>query len=144
VTVFLSYAHSDLPYARRIKEALVTHDYSVWLDIEAIAGGADWRQGISTALDTAVERGFVLVLLSTSSSQFMSHEINYALSKASKTAHGANIVPIVIEDLAAVRGAMPSAVRSLLNDIQWFDFSRGDFDTNIATLISNMKTRAID
>jgi hypothetical protein len=144
VTVFLSYAGNDLLYARRIKEALVTHDYSVWLDIEALAPGTNWKQEITTALDAAVERGFVLVLLSPSSVQSLTREINYAFDKASKAAHGANIVPIMIEDLGAIQGSMSSADRSLLSGIQWFDFSHGDFDTNMATLIAHMKARAMD
>jgi TIR domain len=144
VTVFLSYARPDLPYARRIKEALVAHDYGVWLDIEAISPGTSWEQEITTAIERAVERGFVLVLLSPSSSQFMAREIEYALDKARRSAHGANIVPIMIHDSDATQAAMSPAVRSLLGGVQWFDFSRGDFHTNMARLIVDMKARAMD
>lgn len=144
VTVFLSYAHIDLPYARRIKEALVSHDYSVWLDIEQLASGANWSQQITSALDAAVERGFVLVLLSPRSVLSLARQINDAFDKASRAPHGANIIPIVIEDLGPIRGAMPSAARALLGGVQGFDFSRGDFDSTMATLIAHMKTRVMD
>lgn len=146
VTVFLSYARADQPHARRIQEALVAHDYSVWIDTDALAPGTNWMQEIASGIDRAVERGFVLILLSPSSvqSQFTAHEIKYALGKANKANHGANIVPIMLHDAGAIQGAMPPEIQSLLGGIQWFDFSRSDFDTNMETLIAHMKARAMD
>src|SRR3990172_8611201 len=60
VTVFVSYSHADEPHARRIQEALAKNDYSVWVDT-AIAAGSNWMQEIASAIDRAVERGFVLM-----------------------------------------------------------------------------------
>src|SRR3954469_15533866 len=68
VTVFLSHHRADEPFARRIGEALAEQDYSVWSDKE-IAPGTLWAQQITNAIDSAVQRGFVLVLLSTKSVQ---------------------------------------------------------------------------
>lgn len=144
-TVFLSYSRHDLPFAQRMREALIKRDYSVWIDT-TIAAGSNWMDEITGAIDRAVARGFVLLLLSPSSvqSQFIMHEIQYSLDKASKAAHGANIIPIMIDDPPRMQAAMPSALRLLLSGIQWFDFSKGDFDANMDGLIAHMKSRAMD
>jgi hypothetical protein len=146
VTVFLSYDRNDAPYAHHIQQALIDHEYGVWMDTTALATGANWMQKITNAIDRAVERGFVIILLSPSAakSQFSAYEIKYAFEKANKAAHGANIVPIMLYDPQAIHAAMPPAIQSLLGGIKWFDFSRGDFDSNIATLIAHMKARPMD
>lgn len=146
VTVFLSYHRADLQRARRIGHALATEDYSVWLDIEALAAGSNWEREMTSALDSAVERGFVLILLSTKSvgSEWLGHEVEHALRKAAARPNGANIVPIMLDDPTAIRGLMSPALQRTLGDIQWLDFSQGDFDTNIATLVAQMKTRPMD
>jgi len=146
VTAFLSYHRADRPHARRIGEALVKQDYSVWLDIEALAPGSNWEQEITSAIDRAVERGFVLVLLSTDSvqSEFVMHELRYALDKSTRAAHGANIVPIMLNDPRVIQRAMPPSLQLMLGGIQWFDFSQGDLDTNITKLVAHMKIRPMD
>ncbi len=145
VTVFISYSRTDEPHARRIHEALAKKDYSVWVDT-ALAPGSNWMQEIANAIDRAVERGFVLVLLSPNSvrSQFTMHEIQYALDKSARATHGANIVPIMLNDPRATQSAMPPSLQLLLGGIQWFDFSQGDFDANIARLVAHMKSRPMD
>jgi hypothetical protein len=146
VTAFLSYHRADQSYARRIGEALAERDYSVWLDIEALAPGSNWQQEITSAIDRAVERGFVLVLLSANSVQsaFVMHETRYALDKAAAAAHGANIVPIMLDDPRVIQSAMPPSLQLMLRGIQWFDFSQGNFDTNITRLVAHMKSRPMD
>jgi len=145
VTVFLSYSRTDEPDARRIQEALVRHDYSVWNDTRVAAGG-NWMQETDRAIDQAVDRGFVLVLLSPNCvrSQFTWHEIQYALDKSTKATHGANVVPIMLHDPRSTQGAMSPAHQRLLGGIQWFDFSQGNFDANMANLIAHMKSRPMD
>jgi hypothetical protein len=146
VTAFLSYHRADRPHARRIAEALGKQDYSVWLDIEALAPGSNWQQEITSAIDRAVERGFVLVLLSMNSMQsdFVTNEIRYALEKSATAAHGANIVPLMLNDPSVILNAMSPSLQLALRDIQWFDFSQGDFGMNITRLIAHMKSRPMD
>jgi len=145
VTVFISHARADELHARRIREALAKQDYSVWSNKE-IAAGTLWEQEVTSAIDRAVERGFVLVLLSTHSvqSQFTMREIEHALHKSAKAAHGANIVPIVLDDPRVIQSAMPPSLQLALGGIQWFDFSQGNFDTNITRLVAHMKSRPMD
>lgn len=141
-TVFLSYHRADLPHARRISESLVKQDYSVWLDTEALAPGSNWQQEITSAIDKAVERGFVLVLLSSNSvrSEFVTHEIRYALDKSTQALRGANIVPIMLNDPRVIQREMPQSAQLMLQGIQWFDFSEGDFDANITRLVAHLKS----
>lgn len=145
-TAFLSYHRADRPYARRVRDALTKHDYSVWFDIEAIAPGSNWQQEITSAIDRAVERGFVLVLLSTNSVQakYLMEEVRHALDRSAKAAHGANIVPIMLDDPGVIQSAMPPPLRILLGGIPWFDFSRGDFETNVTRLVAHMKSQPMD
>jgi len=146
VTVFISYSRGDEPHARRVQDALDTYDYNVWVDATALAAGSNWMQEIARAIDRAVERGFVLILLSPRSmrSKFTTREIEYALGKSAKAKHGANILPLMLTEPSAIRNAMPPALQRLLGGIQWFDFSRGDFNTNIAELVAHMKVRPME
>jgi hypothetical protein len=141
-TVFISSLHSDHQLADRMRDALIEHGYSVW-SMDSPAVGVDLRQAIADGIDRAVARGFVLLLLSRDSAQsrFVMYEIQYALDKASKSAHAANIIPIMIDDPAATMAAMPSAIASYLSGIQWADFSKGDFDSNMKRLLSGMMSR---
>ena len=145
VTVFLSHHRADEPFASRIRVALAGQDYSVWSEKE-IAAGTLWQQEITNAIDRAVERGFVLVLLSVNSveSQFIMAEVRHALEKAAKAAHGANIVPVMLDDPAAIQSAIPPSLRGALERIEWFDFSQGNFDANITRLVAHMKSRPMD
>jgi len=76
-TVFLSYAREDREVADRIQAALLRHDYRAWRDSE-IKPGEVFSDVIHAAIDDAVTRGFVLVLLSPASltSQWCKHEPN--------------------------------------------------------------------
>lgn len=141
VTVFLSYAQKDHDMADRIRRSLSDHDYSVWFD-SSLAPGSDWMQEITQAIDEAVARGFVLVLLSPNSmeSGWVQREVQYSLEKASKSAHGANIIPLMIDDPGATQAAMPASMQFALSGIQWVDLSKGDFDTNMRNLIRYMRS----
>ena len=143
-TVFLASSVQDYPFAGRMFDALIKHDYSVFLDAETLPAGNNVMQAINRVIDKAVARGFVLLLLSLNSvrSQFVRHDIEYALSK------GANVIPIMIDDPAetrhAIQDAIPSISWSLLSGMLYFDFSKGDFDTNMDRLIAQMKSRPMD
>lgn len=145
LTVFISYSRSDEPDARRIHDALIREDYSVWWDAQ-VAPGSNWMQEITGAIDAAVEQGFVLVLLSPDAvrSQWSLYEIEYALEKSARAPNGANIVPIMLRDPAVTQSAMPPALQLLLGGVQYFDFSQGDFDANLGRLVADMKSRPLD
>lgn len=141
VTVFLSYARKDHEVAERIRRTLSDFDYSVWLDSD-LAPGGNFVQQITQAIDQAVSRGFVLVLLSPNSmvSEWVQQEVQYSLEKAAKAAHGANIIPLMIHDTVATQAAMPDPMRLALSGLQWFDLSKGDFDANMEKLVRYMRS----
>jgi TIR domain len=137
-TVFLSYARQDQQIAKRVRRALLQHDFGVWFD-EATTPGQDWAAAIHSAIDAAVERGFVIVLLSAASltSQWCKRETEYALRLAARSRRR-NIIPVVVAPF--LREALPPALR----DIQWFDLTTGPWEERIAALIRSLKTREMD
>lgn len=99
-TVFLSDARQDQKIAERIRRALQNHDDSVWFD-SAVRPGRDWSSVLHSAMDDAVARGFVLVLLSPASltSQWCRQETEYALQLAARSRRS-NVIPIVVAPFA--------------------------------------------
>jgi hypothetical protein len=137
-TVFVSYAHQDSEIADLIRTKLIQNDYSVWTDDTSISIGSDWSNEIHNAIDKAVERGFVLVLVSQSSlkSQWCNSETEYALQLASQS-DKINIIPVVISSIG--QGQLPLK----LANTQWFDLTSGPFDQRIEELITFLKNQAI-
>jgi len=137
-TVFLSYARQDRNIAERIRHALQNHDYSVWLD-SAVLPGRDWSSGLHSAIDDAVARGFVLVLLRPASltSQWGKQETGYALQLAAWSRRS-NVIPIVVAPFA--RDALPPHLANL----QWFDLTTGPFDAQVEELLRSLKTREME
>jgi hypothetical protein len=132
-----------------MQDALLKHDYSVWIGAD-VPPDSDWRQALENGIDRAVERGFVLILLSRHSagSPWVQYETEYALNKAAEGTRGGNIIPILVDHPLTMgslmaRSSMPTAVHLLLDEIG-VDFSRGDFDVNMEKLIRDMKRRAMD
>ena len=137
-TVFLSYTTQDSAIAERIRAALERHDYRVW-DDTSVGAGADWASAIRTAIDDAVNEGFVLLLLSPESvsSQWCHAATLHALQRAAQSARS-NIIPVIIAPFD------PSALTPQLRMIQWFDLTTGQFDERMEELIANMKTREME
>lgn len=137
-TVFLSYARQDQKIAERIRRALQNHDYSVWFD-SAVRPGRDWSSVLHSAIDDAVARGFVLVLLSPASltSQWCKQETEYALQLAARSRRS-NVIPIVVAPFA--HDALPPHLANL----QWFDLTTGPFDARVEELIRSLKTREME
>jgi hypothetical protein len=94
---------------------------------------------ISTAISEAVERGFVLVLLSPASlaSRWVKHETEYALPLAARS-QWSNVVPVIIAPFAH------EALSPQLANIQWFDLTTGPLEARIEELIRSLKTREME
>ena len=58
--------------------------------------------------------------------------------------HGANIVPIMLDDPDVIQRAMPPALQQMLGEIQWFDFSEGNLDASIKRLVAHLRTQPMD
>lgn len=115
--VFLSYSRRDSVVADRVRDDLRARGYEVWIDRDEIGLGDDFVATLHGAIDETLARG-ALVLLMTSSalhSDFVRHELSYALSR-----HG-RVVPCLVEGDG-------SAVPPELATIQWADFRRSYAD----------------
>lgn len=137
-TVFLSYARQDREIAERIRHELLLHDYSVWFDA-SLGSGEDWASTLDLAIDDAVARGFVLVLLSPASltSEWCKHETEYALELAAKSERS-NVIPVVVAPFAS------AALPPQLVGLQWFDLTEGRFEERLEELIHNLKVREME
>ena len=133
-----AYARQHRKIAERIRRALQNHDYSVWFD-SAVRPGRDWSSVLHSAIDDAVARGFVLVLLSPGSltSQWCKQETEYALQLAARSRRS-NVIPIVVAPFA--RDALPPCLANL----QWFDLPTGPIDVRVEEPIRSLKTREME
>jgi len=115
----------DREIAERIRRALLQHEFGVWFD-EAVTAGQDWAAAIHSAIDEAVTRGFVLVLLSPASlaSRWCKRETEHALELAARSQRS-NAIPVVVAPFA--REALPEAFAN----IQWFDLTTGVFEQRV-------------
>ena len=131
-SVFLSYVREDRQSAREIESSLRADDFGVFSDLQ-IAAGVSWQAEIESALNSAVERGAVLVILSRSSgsSQFQRREIARAFEHADPGTGRRNIVPIFLDPPWLTLESAPVEVRDVVGRIQGFDFSNGKFADNM-------------
>lgn len=138
-TVFLSYASADRQAADAIRRALMAHEFTVTSPEDFGASAQPFHAVVTKAIDDAIERGFVLVLLSPASlaSQWCKQETVYALQLAARSQRS-NVIPVVITPFA--RESLPPQ----LADIQWFDLTTGPFDQRAQELIRNLKTREME
>ncbi len=88
VTLFLSYAREDEPYARRLANALGHSGYTIWWDA-LIEGGAAYSRSIADALDTA---DAVIVLWSA-----RSVESDWVRDEAGQGRERRRLVPLSID-----------------------------------------------
>ena len=88
VTLFLSYARDDEPYARRLAVALEHRGYTIWWDA-LIEGGAAYSRSIAEALETA---DAVLVLWSA-----RSIESDWVRDEAGQGRERHRLVPLSID-----------------------------------------------
>jgi hypothetical protein len=93
--VFISYAHDDQDFARKLSDELNRKNFSVWLDREAIEPGENWQNDLQQALDSS--EWFVFLLSSTSLSKpNVALELGYAISRAKES--NAKLVPVLLDD----------------------------------------------
>lgn len=136
-TVYLSYSRHDHEIADRIRLQLEQHGYSVWHEHEpAISAGADFAGSIRTAIDDAVDRGLVLVLLSPAAlaSEWCRWETTYALNLAEES-QCTNVIPVLVAPIDR------SELQLQLRYIQWFDLTTGQFANRVEELIHILKTK---
>lgn len=105
-SVFISYAHEDIPVVDIIRLHLTASGYAAWIDRELIVGGEAWRTRIVEAIESS---DVFLLTLSPNSvkSKYVLQELNIA------DGEGKLILPVVI---AAVE--IPTEMKLQLSGLQ--------------------------
>jgi hypothetical protein len=120
--VFISYSRKDIAFVRKLAGDLEKAGYDVWWDVSDLRGGDDWLRVIPTAIDSS---SFFIVVLSPNAitSDWVKREYTQALSLRKK------IIPIMF-----ARSSVPFA----LNDLNYIDFTRDDYATNLKALLGTL------
>lgn len=125
VRIFISYARKDArELAIRLRDTLQSKGFSVWLDLDAIGGGADWMRNIEEAIEQC---DVTLALLSPGSnaSSWCRAEQLRALRK------GKRIIPLL-----AVAHTDPPLHLEHLN---YLDFTQAaNYDSAFSDLVSDI------
>jgi tetratricopeptide (TPR) repeat protein len=121
-TVFVSYAHEDRQVAFELASELEARGILVWID-RRIRAGSHWDREIQAAINEAKA---MVVLLSKHSvaSTAVHDEFSLALDE------GDLVIPLLLE-----KCTVPLRLRRL----QWLDFSAGDRETVLESLIARLR-----
>jgi predicted nucleotide-binding protein len=106
--VFISYARHDSVFAEQLANCLRANGAEVWIDIESLSPGQDWRQEIRKGLEEA-DLFVALVTARSLASAYVQSEIMAALNM------GSLVVPVILEP-AAIADIPPA-----LRNIQWLE-----------------------
>ena len=128
--VFISYSRRDGAFVRSLHAALAEKGRDVWVDWEDIPPAWDWKEELSTGIDSASALVFVISPDSLSS-EVCARELDQALAR------GKRVVPVV------VREPDGHVVPPPLADRNWI-FFRGDedFEAGLAALETALDTDA--
>jgi len=122
--IFLSYSHSDQPFAEKVAAAMIANGQDVWFDKwEILPGdsivGRIFEEGLRDAA------AFAVVLSKESvRSPWVREELSVAV--VNRIERTTRLIPILKEDVE-----LPTALRAL----HWVDM-RSDFDSGIRTIIN--------
>jgi len=118
--IFISYSRKDGAFVRKLAGDLEKAGYTVWWDISGLRGGDDWVRMIPAAIQASDT--FIVVLSPDAAvSQWVEKEYTQALYLRKK------IIPIMLEQ---------SAVPFGLNNINYVDFTYGDYNASLNKLLA--------
>jgi hypothetical protein len=120
--IFLSYSRKDKGIVERLKNRLEAAGHYVWIDIEGIRGGDQWRRAIAEAIRQADT--FVLLLSSNAvKSDNVCKELNLAEENKSR------VIPVAISSVA-----IPPEMQYQLAGVQRIDLAT-DFEHGLKQLL---------
>src|SRR5947209_19719904 len=92
--VFISYAETDEPVAKKVAAGLEKEGLKVWYDRREILPGQNWAESVSKALK---ESRAMVVLLTPASlrSTFVRREIDYALGDQT---FSHRLIPVIVSE----------------------------------------------
>eukprot|EP01105_Mastigella_eilhardi_P022101 TRINITY_DN5411_c0_g1_i2.p1 TRINITY_DN5411_c0_g1~~TRINITY_DN5411_c0_g1_i2.p1 ORF type:complete len:1709 (-),score=401.63 TRINITY_DN5411_c0_g1_i2:62-4453(-) len=127
--VFISYAHSDIKFASKLKEELERHCLRCWIDSTRLAAGSDWRSDIGNGVLNS--KVLVYVISNTSSqSDWCIKELHLARKQ------GLMICPIWYE-----RADLMAEVQALIYGVGIFQFDQPMyFNSSLGQLVDQLRT----
>jgi WD40 repeat protein len=126
--VFISYSHADTTIARKIVDALKSHELDSWVDWEDIPPTAEWMEQIHKGIE---EADAFIILLSPSSvfSPYCQQETEHAAKNNKR------LLPVVVGDFD------PKDISPILAKLNWLFFRpTDDFDASLAKLFDAIHT----
>jgi len=90
--VFLSYTHSDKPYASRLADKLTVSGFSAWWDEDGLFLGDVWNP----KLDHAIKQSIALIVIVTNNA-VQSHWVTYEWAFASSIS--IPVIPLIVENV---------------------------------------------
>jgi hypothetical protein len=129
--VFLSYAHVNIAFARKLRTALAESNYSVWIDEAGIRAGAKWRDEIANGIENC--KAFVYVMTPRScSSEYCQDEISLAEE------HKKPIFNVILEDISMT--SIDPGLKLIISRRQWTFFTDGNkFEDSFEKLVSGIR-----
>ena len=126
--VFISYSRKDLPFVRKLYQALAERKRDSWVDWEGIPPTAEWLWEINSAIDAA--QAFLFVISPDSVvSEVCTKEIGHAVE------HEKRLIPIVCREVDA------KAVPEALAKLNWLFFREtDDFEGAVEALLKAIDT----
>ena len=124
--VFISYAHQDKAFAKRLADRLENEGMRVWWDFDRLKGGQDWQKEIERAIKQC---NFFLIALTPDSvtSEWVGNEITYA-NKSRKT-----IIPLHLKTCDIPIGLIKK---------QYIDFEKQTKKAALNQLLGLLKDKA--
>lgn len=111
VEVFLSHAHQDSAFLKKLARDLHRHGIPVWFSEHNIEGAQEWMDEIGAALKRC---DWLIVILTPAAarSMWVKREVNYVLNK--RRYHG-RVVPLLLKKCDPTRVAWPLTTIQIVN-----------------------------
>jgi hypothetical protein len=140
--VFVSYAKEDLGLARKLRQALETAGFKVWLDQDSICPGADWK----LAIERAIASGAFFIACFSNNSQrrttsYMNEELQLAIEQLRKMPDDAIwLIPVRFSDCQIPAFEIRSGRN--LRSKQWVDLYL-DWEAGVKRILTVLSGRSV-
>jgi len=126
--VFVSYSRRDSDFVTKLAQSIEDRGKAVWLDVEGIADGEVFPEGIKRAIEQSDAFVFVITPASVASS-YCENEVEYAREMQKR------IVPVLRDPVSD--SELPPEIR----ERSWIPFTEeAQFDASLARLVSALDT----
>jgi len=126
--VFISYARTDIAFAKKLHAGLTEAGLDTWIDWQDIPPSTDWMAEIHESIEQA--DAFIFIISKESAdSEICSREVQYAHENNKR------LIPIVIDEID------PSSVPPFVAALNWVFFRESDdFQASLGRLLEAIRT----